>query len=406
MSDDDIRVSRARMNALGVVLLLAMAATGVIAYRAGYRAAPNVVPAPAASEPEHDDEPAHAGLAKRVRLQPQVITAAGIRNEPVKKEVLRAQVELPGEIAAHPDRSARIAAPVAGRIEEVTFLDGANVKKGDPLVVIRVPELARIRAAHVSAMARAKAARAQATRLKELEGEGIASKKALAEAEAEATSLEAEASALGAELAAMGGATGAVKLTLRAPIDGTVLARNAVVGQPITADESVGSIADLKEVWFIARLFEHDLHQVAIGAPAEIELNAHPGVRFPGSLDVVGFQVDPAARTVTARIKLANADAKLRIGLFGVAHVATQETVDKPPTLVVPRSAVTQIGGKSVVFVRHPDDDFELHEVVLGTSGIGKVEVLAGLREGEQVVISGVFTLKSAVLKSTFAEEE
>lgn len=402
-----ITIGRGRFAAMIAFAVVASAASAGFAYRAGKRAVP---PPPAtegaAGAHEDGEEHEHEGLPKRVRLPPSVIAAANIRAEPVKKEPLRADVELSGEIAANPDRSARIASPVAGRIEEVTFQEGATVKKGDPLLVIRVPELARVRAAQVATLAKAKAARAEARRLRELEAEGIASKQAVIDAEAQALALEAEAAALGDQLAAMGGGSGAVRLTLRAPLGGTVLVRKAVVGQPLTADESVGSIADLSDVWFLARLFEHDLHQVAIGAPAEIELNAHPAMRFAGKLDRIGFQIDPAARTLTARITLANPEQKLRVGLFGIARVATQETVEKPAVLAVPRSAVTQIAGKSVVFVRHPDDDFELHEVTLGTAGIGKIEVLAGLREGEEVVVDGVFTLKSAVLKSTFAEDD
>lgn len=76
------------------------------------------------------------------------------------------------------------------------------------------------------------------------------------------------------------------------------------------------------------------------------------------------------------------------------------------PALVVPRTALTEVAGKTVVFVHHKDGDFELHEVVLGASALGRVEIASGLREGEEVVTSGAFTLKSAVLKSTIAEEE
>ena len=64
------------------------------------------------------------------------------------------------------------------------------------------------------------------------------------------------------------------------------------------------------------------------------------------------------------------------------------------------------LAGHPPLFVRHPDGDYELHDVVLGKSAGGKVEVVTGLREGEQVVSEGVFTLKSAILKSTFAEDE
>jgi membrane fusion protein, heavy metal efflux system len=134
-------------------------------------------------------------------------------------------------------------------------------------------------------------------------------------------------------------------------------------------------------------------------------LNAYPKERFDGVVEYIGKQLDPVARTVTARIRLVNRRDLLRIGLFGSARVAVAEESVKAAVLVVPEDAVTEIGGKSVVFVRHADDDFELHEVVIGESALGKVEVVSGLREGENVVFDGVFTLKSAVLKSTLGED-
>jgi cobalt-zinc-cadmium efflux system membrane fusion protein len=184
-----------------------------------------------------------------------------------------------------------------------------------------------------------------------------------------------------------------------------VVARDAIVGQPVTADQTIATIADLAEVWFLGRVFEKNLGQVQVGAPAEIQLNAYPKERFTGSIEYLGKQIDPTARTVVARIRLTNRGDFLRIGLFGVARVGTGDEAKKKPVLVVPRSAVTEIGNKPTVFVRQPDGDFDLHEVVLGEGALGKVEVVNGLREGEQAVVEGVFTLKSAVLKNTFGEE-
>jgi len=74
--------------------------------------------------------------------------------------------------------------------------------------------------------------------------------------------------------------------------------------------------------------------------------------------------------------------------------------------VVVPLSAVTRVANKDVVFVRQPDGDFELHPVTVGRTAAGRVEILSGLRTGEQVVVDGAFTLKSAILKGTFGEEE
>jgi cobalt-zinc-cadmium efflux system membrane fusion protein len=178
------------------------------------------------------------------------------------------------------------------------------------------------------------------------------------------------------------------------------------VGQPVTAEQVLASIADLSEVWFLGRVFEKDLGKLTLGAKAEVRLNAYPDERFEGAVDMIGRQIDPGARTVLARIRLVNRKDLLRLGLFGEAGVAVAGAQGKAPTLVVPRSALVEVAGKTVVFVRQADGDFELHDVVLGEGALGKVQVISGLREAENVVVEGAFTLKSAVLKSTLAEDE
>ena len=114
---------------------------------------------------------------------------------------------------------------------------------------------------------------------------------------------------------------------------------------------------------------------------------------------------------MVARIAIRNRGDLLKVGLFGSARVTTGEApgagaAQAPEALVVPLSAITRIADRDVVFVRHPDDDFEVHPVTVGRSAGGQAEVLSGLRAGEQVVVDGVFTLKSAVLKSTFGDED
>ncbi|HEY0463909.1 MAG TPA: hypothetical protein VGC79_06855, partial [Polyangiaceae bacterium] len=79
---------------------------------------------------------------------------------------------------------------------------------------------------------------------------------------------------------------------------------------------------------------------------------------------------------------------------------------DQASVLVVPRAAVTEIADKTVVFVQQADGDYDVHEVVLGQEALGKVRVVSGLRERELVVVDGVFTLKSAVMKNSFGEAE
>ncbi len=360
---------------------------------------------PGPSSAEHVDEPQHEALPRKVKLTEAVIRDAKVEVAPASREVLSETLALPGEVAADPDQLARISSPAPGRIEEVRFKEGAPVKKGDVLAIVRVPEIGKVRSAFVATESRAAAARANADRLNDLFTKRLAAEQDALNAKAEADALEVEARSLKEQLGALGaGTSGVFAISLRAPISGTVLARDAVVGQPVSPDQTLGSIAALDEVWFLGRVFEKDLGRLALGAGAEIRLNAYPKERFSGSVEYVGQQVDTAARAVTARVRLKNRDGLLRIGLFGTAEVAVNSATKDVARLVVPRSAVTEIADKPVVFVREPDGDFELHEVTLGRAAPGKVEILAGLRDGEPVVTDGVFTLKSVVLKGSFAE--
>ena len=358
------------------------------------------------AEAGHADEKEHEGLPKRVRLTPAVIAAAGIKTAPVTKTALAESVDLPGEIAADPDHSAQIGARMAGRLERVTVQEGAAVKAGDLIAVVRAPEAGELSSAAQSLGARAAAARGNATRLEALLKSGLASQQEVVTAKAEADALEAEARAARERAGALGAGASGASLALRSPIAGIVVARHAVVGQPVTADQTIATVVDLGHVWFLARLFEQNLSRVRVGAKAEVRLNAFPEEAFSGVVDYVASQIDPSARTVVARIRLENRKDMLRLGLFGSARIDTGAAPTHAPSIVIPRTAIVEIGGKRVVFVRHPDDDFELHEIVLGASGLGRVEVLAGLREGEDLVVEGVFTLKSAVLKATLAEED
>jgi cobalt-zinc-cadmium efflux system membrane fusion protein len=234
----------------------------------------------------------------------------------------------------------------------------------------------------------------------------MASKQEALAARAEAEALNAEATVLAEQLSALGmGATSGVDLVLRAPVSGVVVTRDAIVGQPVTTEQTIATIADLREVWFLARVFEKDLGKLEAGAPAEVTLNAYPNETFDGTVEYISRQIDPAARTVTARIRLPNRSEMLSLGLFGNARVVASGERSGTPALVVPRSSVIDVAGKSVVFVHVGAEEFELHEVTTGEAANGKVRILAGLREEEDVVVEGAFTIKSVLLRGTLAEE-
>src|SRR6185295_14048910 len=109
------------------------------------------------------------------RLEPDVARSAGIKTSVAEADSLPTTVDLTGEIAADPDRSARLAARVPGRIIEVKAKEGDRVKAGQVIATLESPELARARAALAAAVARAKAARLNADRLENLAAKALAS---------------------------------------------------------------------------------------------------------------------------------------------------------------------------------------------------------------------------------------
>ncbi|MCU1277432.1 MAG: Cobalt/zinc/cadmium efflux transporter, rane fusion protein, CzcB family [bacterium] len=349
---------------------------------------------------------ADAGARAHVTLSTEVMRDAGIEVAAATQEALPQLLAVPGQIAANPDRLARISTPAPGRIERVLVEEGQHVRKGDPLFVVRVPDLDKLRAGERALAARARAARTNAERLQSLVRDRLAAQQAYLDADAQARALELEAESLRQQLRAIGASDAGSPslLTLRAAFTGEVVMRSAVVGQPATVDQTLGTIASLSEVWFLARIYESDLGRARTGATADVTLNAFPERHFTGSVEYLGAELDPVTRAVNARIRVPNPDGALRVGLFGEAHIRCA-TADEPARVVVPESAVVDVTGKHLVFVQLRPGEFEPRAVVLGRLVYPRQAIESGLRAGEVVAVRGVFTLKAAWLRSTIEED-
>lgn len=344
---------------------------------------------------------------QKISLSERVIADSGVQVAAVEMTTLPATVELIGEVAADPDRMAKVPVRVAGRLVELRFQEGQRVAAGDVLASIESSEVARIRAELTSTSTRAEAAHKRVDRLAKLVEAGTASVQDLETARAEASVLDADVSAARQTLASIGGGGGATaRLQIRAPFAGVVIKRDGVVGQPVGADHVVAEIVDLDHAIFLARLFEHDLIRVHEGAGAAVRLDAYPDLEFPGKVITIGRQVEPIARAVLARITIDDQDARLKIGLFGTVTVIIPDPVTMAPLPVVPTGAVTSIEERPVVFVEVGKREFEVRSVELGHAYEGKVEIAKGLKPGDRIATAGLFTLKSLALKSTFGEED
>jgi len=190
--------------------------------------------------------------------------------------------------------------------------------------------------------------------------------------------------------------------SLRAPFTGVVTRAQASPGDIVEAGKDVFIVADLSRVWVQAEVYEKDLGRLSVGHTAYIAVDTYPDHRFEGKVTYIGDVLDPQTRTVSVRCELANPVLQLKTDMF--ANVELPTTLAKR-ALSVPSSAIQQVDGKDVVFVRISGTRFEKREIRKGVTVNEQVEVTSGLKAGEPVVTQGAFHLKSILASGELGEE-
>jgi len=191
-------------------------------------------------------------------------------------------------------------------------------------------------------------------------------------------------------------------LTLRSPANGVVLEKPAIQGKRFMAGEVLYQIADLSQVWLLAEVFEQDLGQVRIGQSANVRVDAYPENVFAGKVTFIYPTVTPESRTAKVRIELANPQALLKPSMYARAEFIASR--GKGRVLAVPDSAVLDTGTRQLVLVQRGEGRFEPRPVKLGARGDGYIEVLEGVKAGENVVVSANFLIDAeSNLKAAFS---
>jgi len=161
-------------------------------------------------------------------------------------------------------------------------------------------------------------------------------------------------------------------------------------------------VADLSQVWLLAEVFEQDLGKVRLGQPANIRVDAYPEKVLAGKVVFIYPTVTPESRTAKVRIELANREALLKPSMY--ARVEFTSSRGKGQALTVPDSAVLDTGARQLVLVRRGEGRFEPRPVKLGARGNGYIEILEGVKAGENVVVSANFLIDAeSNLKAAFS---
>ena len=267
---------------------------------------------------------------------------------------------------------------VAGRVVRLGFTDGARVSKGTILVALD----ASLSAAEAEqARAELSLSKANFDRTAELAQRNFVSASAKDQAAANLKVQEAKLKLAEAKLA---------KSDIRAPFNGVMGLRNLSPGDFVKDGADLAIIEDISTMKVDVRLPERYFGRVKPGMAIVLSLDSMPGKTFIAKLTAVDAQIDANGRSLLARGQLANPDGALRTGMFARARLVLREN---PDALVIPEEALIPQGAE--VFVYRVDAGKAMRTTVKpGSRTDGKVEILSGLAEGDQVVTAGQLRLQ------------
>jgi len=338
-----------------------------------------------------------------IRLSEEAIERAGIVVAAAQSGAVSGELRLPAVVEPNGYAQVTVTPVVTGRITRVLVESGAQVRQGQLLASIFSPELADAQTRYISARAELDAHERELARTEKLVQIGAASRQELERIHAEHTAKLTSVESAGSRLELLGLSRDTIDglgvgkpldatTDVVAPIAGVVTERFANVGLNVDPAARLFTVVDLSTVWIIASLYEQDFARVHVGDRASVVTAAYADAQLRGRVSYIDPQLNRESRTAKVRVEVQNARQELRLGMLAEARIEGRSST----ATLVPRSAVQQVGDRSVVYVTHgAPAQFAEREVRLGQPSGQLVQVLSGVAPGDMVVVEGSFFLRA-----------
>jgi cobalt-zinc-cadmium efflux system membrane fusion protein len=317
-------------------------------------------------------------------------------------------VECFAELTFNQNKLAQINPLVGGTVKSVEVDLGDRVRQNALLARITSAAIGEAQSAYLEALAEGELREKAVVRQRKLRDERISSEKDLQEAEASHHAAEASLQQARQQLMVLGFGAERIRsltdhdaapgvLDLRAPFAGEIIERTAVQGAMVEMGKPLFTLADTTVLWAMVNIPETQVGQVRLGQKVELTVESLPGKVFVGTLTWLSSGVDERTRLARGRAEVANTEGLLKAQMFVHARILTK---GQASSVVVPESAVQNVAGSVVVFVKSGEDLYEARAVALGVKRDGQVQIVSGLRPADEVVVAGAFALKSQLLIS------
>jgi Cu(I)/Ag(I) efflux system membrane fusion protein/cobalt-zinc-cadmium efflux system membrane fusion protein len=336
--------------------------------------------------PVYEEEGEDKEPASTIRIDPVTMQNMGVRLGRVQRKSLVKDIRTVGNITYDETKIFTVNTKFNGWIEKlyVNFV-GDAVKKGQPLFEIYSPELVTAQQEYLLALDQYnRLSNSSYARVRE-------SAKRLLKASHTRLRFWDLTEAQIEEI----GKTGSVKktVTVFSPASGVVTQKEAFEGHYVKAGAHQYEIVDLSTVWVDVDVYEYELPWVRKGMAAEMDLSYVPGKKYKGKVLFIYPYLDTKTRTAKLRLKFANPGYQLKPGMY--ANILLKRVVAKN-SLVIPQEAVIDSGVRQIVFVAAGEGKFQPREVNIGLEvNENEFQVLDGLQEGEEIVLSAQFMLDS-----------
>jgi membrane fusion protein, heavy metal efflux system len=291
--------------------------------------------------------------------------------------------------------ASKVGSPLAGRVTNVFIELGQPVKAGQPLFAIASPDIAELRAGQQKAAVDLDVAKAAYERIKAMvearalpAKDEIESDQQLRQAELSLKLAQTKLSSLKVS------SSGDNEFKVLSPRDGAVIEKAVLPSQHVDSNDTLVSIADLDAVWVVADLFEADAVGLTTGMKARVTSPSLPGFSADADVERVSSVVDPERHTVGVRVKLANADGRIRPNTFAEVRFLSAAAAGSTE---IAASALVSDGPKQYVYVQDTPGHFVRRDVVAGAVRDGRISIASGLQASETVVEQGAVLLDNQI---------
>ena len=352
-----------------------------------------------------------------LNISKETAESIGLKTELTQIKKVNFKLKYNGIVKEVPNKSFFVASPVNGRVQKVFVEPNQEVTMNQKLAEISSQDVAEVQfdvtKEEIDLEGEVEKAKLELSLAKnnydrelKLFEDGITSKKEFLEAENEykiakndltilekkkksVTELaEKRLAILGSHIDDSTSKSGLAEI--RAPLSGFILKRLINPGEVVEKDKVLFEASDLSEVILESKIYEKDLPEVNLGEDVTFTTEAYPGEVFHGQVNYISQVVDPDTRTIAVKARIQNLNYKLKPEMFGKMFIS----LSSKEALVINKEAIQKVDNEDVVYVK-TDKGFKEVKAKIGKYTDGLVEIISGLKSGQEIVTQGSFWLKS-----------